>query len=117
MATAAAVAAWARGIGFEEPLGSCVGRAFADEHGGRLPLRAELCEWANATGRRKPDGSWVCTPAATTGGLQLPDLSEWITTARAKIQAWVYANPILGLGGLAATVLLISQAASKGQKR
>ncbi|MDO8670580.1 MAG: hypothetical protein Q7O66_04015 [Dehalococcoidia bacterium] len=115
MATAAEIAAWVQAIGWPDAsLGTCVGRAFADEHGGRLPLRAELCPWANVTGRRKSDGSWVCIPA-TTGGLEMPDLNEWLTNARAKTQAWVYAHPILGLGSLAAIVLLISQQAGKRQ--
>ena len=118
MATAAEIAAWVQSIGWPDTsLGTCVGRAFADEHGGRLPLLAELCPWANATGRRKPDGTWVCIPAAVTGGLQLPDLSEWLTTARAKVQAWVYLNPWLALGSVAGAILLISQRATKGLKR
>lgn len=114
VATDGEIAAWVQSIGWPDTvLGTCVGRTFADEHGGRLPLRDELCSWANATGRRKPDGTWVCTP----GGLELPDWNEWLTTARARVHAWVYQNPWLALGSVAGVVVLLSHQAGKRVKR
>jgi len=45
----------------------CIGQAFAEEHGGRLPANdAELCTWGKQTGYRRDDGTWSCTREQTS---------------------------------------------------
>ena len=97
MATAGEIAAWVQSVGWPDTtLGTCIGQAFADEHGGRLPMTAELCVWANATGRRRSDGSWVCIPAE--GGMSKVQINVNWTDMAAKVRAWVYQHPIPSVG-------------------
>ena len=86
------IQAWANGL----QLPRCIGDDFVGEHG-RLPeSTAELCAWANTTGRRTPDGQWHClnqTPKAVEQG----DPSDW-----RRFIKWAESNPgrtaLLALG-------------------
>lgn len=80
MATAQEIQTWATNIGLDV----CIGELFAAEHNGKLPLNnTELCQWAHSTGRRSPDGVWICKSA-------MPSPLPWSTLAT----NWIKSNPI-----------------------
>lgn len=63
MADSYQIKEWAQSMGLPD----CIGQVFADEHNGALPQsNAELCQWANSTGRRLPTGEWKCPKTDTT---------------------------------------------------
>ncbi len=93
MPTDAEIRAWALGIGFDDPnVGLCVGRRYAREHDGQLPGLDALCSWANTTGVRQADGTWVCQDSGTTTP---PALPSWFSDSQAV--AWAKANPMISL--------------------
>lgn len=68
-------------------LPKCIFVDFTGEYG-RLPeSTAELCTWANATGRRTPDGQWHClNQTPTAKGSAEP--SDW-----RRFIEWAESNP------------------------
>lgn len=85
------VQAWTTAMGV--PL--CIGELFASEHGARLPYDlSEFCQWANSTGRRLPDGSWLCN---RTGVRESESrLAQQLDQAAAQLKAallWADAHP------------------------
>lgn len=92
------IRAWAENYG----LPTCIGQLFVDEHGGRLPYdTTELCQWANSTGRRLPNGTWNCNPLPE--GEMNQDWENFIASL-APVRRWVYNHPIefvlIAVGGV-----------------
>lgn len=83
---------WATRLGLPD----CIEREFEVEHGRAPWATAELCEWANASGRRSPAGVWRCLGMADE-----PKVIDLGTTL-APVRAWIYRNP----GPAAAAALL-----------